>query len=84
MNISLKEAEKRFAELFADAVNGKEVLITGEDGMAVKIVPAQQPRTQTRGLFGSGKGWFEMSDDFDEPLEEFDAVYETGVDPTDS
>ena len=38
MNISLKEAEKRSAELFAEAAEGKEVVITGENGMAVKIV----------------------------------------------
>ena len=83
MNISLKEAEKRFAERFAEAAEGKEVVITGEDGMAVKIVPIQQRSTQTRGLVGSGKGWFKIADDFDEPLN-FDEIYETGIDPTDS
>ena len=60
MNISLKEAEKRFAELFAEAAEGKEVVITGEDGMAVKIVPIQQRSTQARGLVGSGRGWFKI------------------------
>ena len=69
MNIPLKEAEKRFAERFAEAAQGKEIVIVGEDGVAVKIVPTQQLPNQTRGLVGSGKGWFKMPDDFDEPLD---------------
>ncbi len=83
MNIPLKEAEKRFAELFAEAAQGKEVVIVGEDGVAVKIVLTQQFFGKTRGLAGSGKGWFKMSDDFDEPLD-FDEIYETGIEPTNS
>ena len=69
MNIPLKEAEKRFAGLFAEAAQGKEVVIVGEDGVAVKIVLTQQFSGKTRGLVGSGKGWFQIADDFDEPLD---------------
>ena len=83
MNISLKEAEKRFAELFAEAAQGKEVVIVGEDGVAVKVVPTQQLSSKTRGLIGSGKGWFKIADDFGEPLD-FDEIYETGIEPTNS
>ena len=83
MNIPLKEAEKRFAELFAEAAKGKEVVIVGEDGVAVKVVPTQQLSTRTRGLIGSGKGWFKIADDFDEPLD-FDEIYGMVIEPTNS
>ena len=79
MNIPLKEAEKRFAE----AAQGKEVVIVGEDGVVVKIVPAQQLSSKTRGLVGRGKGWFKIAADFDEPLN-FNEIYETGIEPTNS
>ena len=83
MNIPLKEAEKRFAERFAEAAQGKEVVIVGEDGVAVKIVLTQQLSSKIRGLIGSGKGWFKMADVFDKPLD-FDEIYEIGVEPADS
>ena len=83
MNIPLKEAEKRFAELFAEAAQGKEVAIVAEDGVAVKVVPTQQLSTRTRGLIGSGKDWFKVADDFDEPLD-FGEIYGMGIEPTNS
>ena len=37
----------------------------------LKIKQPLEPKEQRRNLFGSLKGKIEMSDDFDEPLEEF-------------
>jgi prevent-host-death family protein len=71
-SISIDEAQTRLAELFKDAAEGHDVVITGQDGTAVRLVPVEvygQPR------FGSARGLFTMAEDFDEPLEDF-APYE--------
>ena len=69
--ISLVEAKEQLAELVEEAANGEEVIITQEDGSAFKIIPL--PRSQPYPKFGSAKGQVKMSDDFDEPLEDFAA-----------
>lgn len=67
--VGLKEAETRLAELIDEVAHGKEVLITRGDGTAFKIVPIMQPEPHPK--FGSAKGLIKMSEDFDEPLEDF-------------
>jgi antitoxin (DNA-binding transcriptional repressor) of toxin-antitoxin stability system len=67
-SISLDEAQARLPELFREALDGNDVTITGPDGSAVRMVPATirgKPR------FGSARGMFEMTDDFDAPLVDF-------------
>ena len=67
--VPLEEAKERLEELLAEG----EFMVRLNDGRTLKVeaeplreVPAQ------RGGFGSAKGWFsDMSDDFDEPLEDF-------------
>lgn len=71
-SISIDEAQTRLPELFEEAAEGRDVVITRQDGAAVRLVPVEvygQPR------FGSARGLFTMADDFDEPLEDF-APYE--------
>lgn len=68
--ISLVEAKDQLAELVEEAANGEEVIITQEDGSAFKIIPI--PLLKPHPKFGSAKGQIKMSDDFDEPLEDFD------------
>ena len=68
LRISIREAQERLPELLHRAVEGGEVVIAGEDGAAVRLVPVA-PRGQPR--FGSGRGLFTMADDFDAPLEDF-------------
>ncbi len=68
--ISLVEAKEQLAELVEEAANGEEVIITQEDGSAFKIIPI--PLSKPRPKFGSAKGQVKMSDDFDEPLEDFE------------
>lgn len=66
--ISIDEAQSRLPELFKEAAAGRDVVITQQDGTAVRLVPVVygQPR------FGSGRGLFTMADDFDAPLEDFE------------
>ena len=67
--VALKEAESRLAELIGLAANGEEVVITKEDGSGFKIIPLFDQRPYPK--FGSAAGLVEMSDDFDEPLDDF-------------
>ena len=73
--VSADEAKERLAELIEAAVKGETVLITRDDGeQAVRLVPVTQAtgdHTKGKRHFGSAKGLIEMSEDFDEPLEDF-------------
>jgi prevent-host-death family protein len=69
--VNLKEAQTQLAELIEAAASGEEVVITCSDGTSFKIVPIST--TKPRPKFGSAKGLVKMSDDFDEPLEDFEA-----------
>jgi len=69
--VGLKEAEWRLAELIDEVASGEEVAITREDGAAFKIVPVAPMPPSPK--FGSAKGLVKMAEDFDEPLEDFQA-----------
>lgn len=64
------EAQSRLPELLEAALRGEEVYITGEGMARVQLVrvEAEPERRQ----FGSAKGMITMSDDFDDPLPEFE------------
>jgi prevent-host-death family protein len=67
--ITLQEAEGQLTRLIQIARQGEEVIITSDSKPVAKLVsiPAEsQPKQRAR--FGSGKGIFRMSPDFDEPL----------------
>lgn len=68
-HVALKEAESRLAELIGLAAKGEEVIITKEDGSGFKIIPLSNKRPYPK--FGSAAGLFEMSNDFDEPIDDF-------------
>ena len=67
--VTLDDAKKKLDDLIAAAVKGDEVVITKEDRPVVKLVPVAGTKAQPK--FGSAKGLITMSDDFDEPLEDF-------------
>lgn len=67
--ISLTEAESCLAELIEEATNGEEIIITQADGAAVKLVALPQDNPTPK--YGSAKGLVQVSDDFDEPLDDF-------------
>ena len=66
--VPVEEAQARLAELIGEAAEGEEVVIAREDGTAVRLVPVGQ---QARPRFGSARGQFTMSEDFDAPLDGF-------------
>lgn len=69
--VSLEEARTQLPDLIDAAVGGEEVIIAKDPCHLVKLVPilTAKPRPQ----FGSAKGLITMSDDFDAPLEDFEA-----------
>jgi len=68
--IDVSQAKTQLEELIEKASQGEEVVITRGDGAAFKLVPAPEGKPpQPR--FGSAKGQVWMSDDFDEPLDDF-------------
>ena len=69
--VELKEAEGRLAALIDEVASGEEVIITLADGAAFKIVPVTPIAPGP--TFGSAKGLVKMAEDFDEPLEDFQA-----------
>ncbi|HJU53543.1 MAG TPA: DUF2281 domain-containing protein [Pyrinomonadaceae bacterium] len=81
--IDLDKAKSQMARLIQSALDGEEVIITENDQPVLIIVrvakadtPAMlhrrdQQATKPRRQSGSAKGSIYMSDDFDEPLEDF-------------
>ena len=69
--IDIAKALDEIAELIDAAINGEEVIITKDDLPVVKLMPISPPKKRRSPLFGSDKGLIAISDDFDEPLEEF-------------
>ena len=67
--INVEDAKSNLPDLIDAAVNGEEVVITKDAQHIVKLVPVSQAKPRPQ--FGSAKGLISMSDDFDEPLENF-------------
>ena len=69
--IALQEAQRRFTELLNAVANGSDVCIRRDDGTLFKIVQVLPSPPCPK--FGSARGLIHMSEDFDEPLEDFEA-----------
>jgi antitoxin (DNA-binding transcriptional repressor) of toxin-antitoxin stability system len=67
---SFKQAKTQLSELIEAAVRGEEVVIAKDDHHIVKLVPISAQKNRPR--FGSAKGLIKMTEDFDEPLKDFD------------
>jgi antitoxin (DNA-binding transcriptional repressor) of toxin-antitoxin stability system len=65
--ISLQDASFCLPELIALADDGEAVVIVQENGKAFQIIPLNRPVPK----FGSARGLIKMSEDFDEPIEDF-------------
>ena len=71
MQIKLDQADEQLKELVARVRRGEDVTITGEDERPiVRLVRAEKERPFRR-PFGSARGKIRISEDFDEPLEDF-------------
>jgi len=65
--VSINEAQKNLPELIQKIEQGEMIVIT----QAGTPVATLQPAQRTKSGFGSLKGLIKMSDDFDEPLDDF-------------
>jgi antitoxin (DNA-binding transcriptional repressor) of toxin-antitoxin stability system len=77
MQVSLIEAAASLSDLVQAAIDGEEVILLNGDRPAIKLVPLAEPLCNRIESVkhdrkpGSAKGLIWISDDFDEPLEEF-------------
>jgi antitoxin (DNA-binding transcriptional repressor) of toxin-antitoxin stability system len=69
--VGLQEAAGRLAELIDEVASGEEVVIRRDDGATFKSIPVALMPPPPK--FGSAKGQAKMREDFDEPLEDFQA-----------
>jgi prevent-host-death family protein len=67
--ITLAEASQHLPDLIEAALTGEEIVIIKDEQPVVKLIPVSP--VKRRPLFGSAKGLITISDDFDEPLEDF-------------
>jgi antitoxin (DNA-binding transcriptional repressor) of toxin-antitoxin stability system len=68
--VALVEAETHLSELINKVALGEDVIIIGDDGASFKLVQLETKKPYPK--FGSAKGLIQMSDDFDEPLTDFE------------
>ena len=68
---SLQDAQTHLKDLIQAALQGETVWIKDEQGMVVQLMPVLSESTSLRKA-GSAKGLVIMSDDFDDPLDDFD------------
>jgi prevent-host-death family protein len=69
LNIDINQAKQNFPELIEKTVSNGEVIITKDGQPFVKIVPLAKTKKERK--FGAAKGLIKMSDDFDQPLDDF-------------
>jgi prevent-host-death family protein len=67
--IELERAKAEIESLLQTALDGEEIVITQNEQPVLKLVPISTTKPRRRS--GSAKGLITMSDDFDEPLEDF-------------
>jgi antitoxin (DNA-binding transcriptional repressor) of toxin-antitoxin stability system len=65
-----QEVGTQLPESIEEAASSEEIAIADSDGTAFEIV--QTKLTKPLPVFGSAKGLIEISDDFDDPLEDFE------------
>ncbi len=68
-HINLAEASQKLPDLIEAALSGEEIIIIKDNQPLVKLTPV--PQFKRRRQPGSAKGLITISDDFDEPLEDF-------------
>ncbi len=69
LNVDIVKAENCLPDLIAQSIGGKEIVITRSGKPLVKLVALTGQKRKRR--FGSAKGLIKISDDFDEPLDDF-------------
>lgn len=69
--INLAEASKNLPELVEAAISGEEIVITQDNQPVVKLIAIPPIKKRWPAKAGTAKGLVTISDDFDEPLEDF-------------
>ena len=69
--LDIVQAKSNLLKLLDLAIKGEEIVITKDDKPVAKISPIKRPLKR-----GSAKGKIWMSDDFDQPLEDFQEYME--------
>lgn len=69
--INIFEASKNLSDLIEAVINGEEIIITKDDQPVAKLVPVSLVKKRWPAKAGTAKGLVTISDDFDEPLEDF-------------
>lgn len=69
--LDITQAKSNLSKLLDLAISGEEIVITQDDKPVAKISPIKRPLKR-----GSAKGKVWMSEDFDEPLEDFQEYME--------
>ncbi|MBG1241449.1 type II toxin-antitoxin system Phd/YefM family antitoxin [Nostoc sp. NZL] len=67
--ITLAEASQHLPDLIEAALSGEEIIIIKDNQPLVKLTPISPLKHRRQP--GSAKGLITISDDFDEPLEDF-------------
>jgi prevent-host-death family protein len=70
LQINVHDPKIKLADLITAVENGEEILIT-TDNKTFKIVEVEKPKKKFR-EFGTAKGQFKISDDFNAPIDDFD------------
>jgi len=69
--VDVSQARRQFDQLLERAFRGEDVLITKDDRPFARITAPSASGKKRKRQFGSVEGEIWMSDDFDEPLDEF-------------
>jgi antitoxin (DNA-binding transcriptional repressor) of toxin-antitoxin stability system len=68
-SIDIMKAGDCLPELVAQSIGGEEVVITRNGQPVVKLVAVTRQKRKRH--FGSAKGLIKISDDFDDPIDDF-------------
>lgn len=69
--INIFKASKNLPDLIEAVISGEEIIITKDDQPVAKLVPVSPVKKRWPAKAGTAKGLVTISDDFDEPLEDF-------------
>jgi prevent-host-death family protein len=67
--VNIHTAKAHLSDLIKKVLLGEEVIIARDNKPIVKLVPLTQPNRKRQ--IGLSKGLVQMSDDFNEPLDDF-------------
>jgi antitoxin (DNA-binding transcriptional repressor) of toxin-antitoxin stability system len=69
--VTIEQATANIASVFADVLRGEEIIITDRENPVAKVIPLKNG-TKPERRFGGGREMIAyISDDFNEPLEDF-------------